>query len=52
MNINVTFDWKFVVALGVAPSCIILASKLDMGAAERVLSNACKVCAPALQGEC
>ena len=40
MNLNVTIDWKFVVALGVVPTGIILASKIDPEAAERVLIHA------------
>ena len=50
MNMNVSIDWKFVVALGVAPSCIIIACKLDTGAAERVLSSAWKACVPSFEG--
>ena len=43
INLNVTIDWKFVVALGVAPSCFYLATKIDADAAERVLTQASKV---------
>ena len=37
---NVIFDWKLVVAFGVAPAIVLLASKLDGEAAERVLTYA------------
>lgn len=45
MNLTVTIDWKFVVALGTATVCIILAAKMDASAAERVstqMVDACK----------
>ena len=54
-NQNVKFDWKFVIALGVAPAIVILASKMDAEAAERVLTNAVNTfrgCALALEGSC
>lgn len=50
MNLLVTIDWKFVAALGAAVSGIILASKMDSDAAERVSTHAvdaCKECAVA-----
>ncbi len=40
MNYTVNIDWRFIVALGVAPAFIILASKIDAEAAERVLAQA------------
>ena len=36
MNLNVTIDWKFVVALGAAAVGVIFAVKMDGPAAERV----------------
>lgn len=54
-NQNVKFDWKFVIALGVAPAIVILASKMDAEAAERVLTNAVNTFggfAFALEGSC
>lgn len=36
MNVTVNIGWKFLVALGVAVSTVIFASKMDAGAAERV----------------
>lgn len=53
MNLSVTIDWKFAVALGAAVSSVILASKLDGAAAERVSTHAvdaCKECAVASDG--
>ena len=50
MSCTVTVDWKFVVALGVAPSCVILVSKISPEAAERALAQACEVLIPALKG--
>ena len=50
MNLLVTIDWKFVTALGAAVSGIILATKMDSEAAERVSTHAveaCKECAAA-----
>lgn len=55
MNLNVTVDWKFVVALGVAASGIIFATKMDAEAAERVSTlavDACKELAIAEQFSC
>ena len=40
MNFSITIDWKFVVALGVSVSGIILAIKIKTDAAERVLIQA------------
>lgn len=36
MNLTVTVDWRFVVALGLAVSGIILSVKMESVAAERV----------------
>lgn len=50
MNLLVTIDWKFVAALGAAVCGIILTSKMDSDAAERVSTHtvdACKECAVA-----
>lgn len=44
MNFVVTVDWKFVVALGVAVSGIILCEKIDAEAAERVSIHAVDAC--------
>lgn len=55
MNLNVTIDWKFVVALGTAAASVIFAVKMDGSAAERVSTHAvdaCKEYALALNGEC
>lgn len=55
MNVNVTIDWKFVVALGVATASVIFAVKMDAGAAERVSTvavGACKELAIAEQCNC
>ena len=43
MNFLVTIDWKFVAALGAAVSGIILVSKMDSDAAERVSTYAVDV---------
>lgn len=40
MNYTVVFDWKFVVALGVATASIILAEKLDVAEAKEVSIHA------------
>lgn len=40
MNLNVTFDWKVVAALGTSVIGIILSLKIDDSAAERVLTTA------------
>ena len=39
MNVIVRVDWRFVVALGVAVAGIILTTKTDANAAERVLTH-------------
>ena len=55
MNLNVTIDWKFVVALGTAAACVIFAVKMDGTAAEQVLTHAvdaCKECAIAGNSDC
>lgn len=44
MNFTLTVDWRFVVALGVAVSGIILITKMDSGAAERVSIHAIDAC--------
>ncbi len=38
MNLNVTFDWKVVAAVGLSVACIILSLKIDATGAERVLT--------------
>ena len=55
MNLVVTIDWKFVVALGTAAAGIILAVKMEPDAAERVsihAVDACKEFAIAGNGNC
>ncbi|MBR5718682.1 MAG: MFS transporter [Clostridia bacterium] len=42
--ISVVFDWKSVVALGMAVASIILVSKLDSAAAERVSTRTVDAC--------
>lgn len=44
MNLNVTIDWKFVVALGGFAVGIIFAFKMDPEAAERVSTYAVDAC--------
>ncbi len=44
MSIALTVDWRFVVALGVAVSGIILSTKLSPDAAERVSVRAIDAC--------
>lgn len=44
MSFVVTFDWKLVVALGVAVSGIILCVKMEPDAAERVSICAVDAC--------
>ena len=44
MNLNVTIDWKFVVALGTVVVGTIFAVKMDADAAERVSTHAVDVC--------
>lgn len=44
MNLNVTIDWKFVVALGTAAVGVIFAVKMDGAAAERVSTHAVDAC--------
>ena len=54
MNLNVTIDWKFVVALGAATVGTIFAVKMDASAAERVsthVADACKEYAFAVNSE-
>lgn len=38
MNLNVSFDWKVVAAVGLSATCIILSLKIDATGAERVLT--------------
>lgn len=48
MNLNVTIDWKFVVALGTVVIGSIFALKMDAESAEKVsihAVDACKECA-------
>ena len=52
MSCTVNVDWKFVVALGVAPSCVILVRKISPEAAERVFTQACEVLTSALKVQC
>lgn len=55
MDLSVTIDWKFVVALGTAAVGVIFAIKMDASAAERIsmLSiDACKDYAIAVKGNC
>lgn len=40
MNLTVTIDWKFIVALGTTAVGIIFAIKMDASAAERVSTHA------------
>ena len=42
--LNVTIDWKFVVALGTAAVGVIFAVKMDGAAAERVSTHAVDAC--------
>ncbi len=44
MNFVVTLDWKFVVALGTAVSSVILSTKMEPDAAERVSIHAIDAC--------
>lgn len=44
MNLNVTIDWKFVVALGMATVGVVFAVKMDVAAAERVSTHAVDAC--------
>lgn len=55
MNLTVTIDWKFVVALGAVAAGTILSLKMDATAAERVSTiavDACKELAIAVIGNC
>lgn len=55
MNVSVTVDWKFVVALGAATVGTIFAVKMDSSEAERVSTHAidaCKELAIAVKGNC
>ena len=44
MNLFVTIDWKFVVALGTAAVGVIFAVKMDGAAAERVSTHVVDAC--------
>ena len=44
MNVNVTIDWKFVVALGVTAVGVIFAAKMESAAVERVSTYAVDAC--------
>ena len=44
MNLTVTIDWKFIVALGTSAVGIIFAVKMDSTAAERVSTHAVDAC--------
>ena len=44
MNLNVTFDWKVIAALGASVVGIILAVKVNADAAERVLTTTVSTC--------
>ena len=44
MNLNVTIDWKFVLALGGSVAGVILATKADSDGAERVLAKTVDAC--------
>lgn len=55
MSCTVNIDWRFIVALGIVPACIILANKIDPEAAERVLTqvvNIYKVDMLAIDSKC
>lgn len=45
MSCMLTVDWRFVAAIGVAVSGIILSSKMEPDAAERVSIHAIDACA-------
>lgn len=45
MSFALTVDWRFVAALGVAVSGIILSAKMEPDAAERVSVHAIDACA-------
>ena len=44
MNVNVTIDWKFIVALGATTAGIIFAVKMNPSAVERVATHAVDAC--------
>lgn len=44
MNLTVTIDWKFIVALGTVAVGIIFAVKMDATAAERVSTHVVDAC--------
>ena len=55
MNLSVTIEWKFVVALGTTAVGVIFAIKMDTSAVERVsthMVDACKEYAIAVNGSC
>ena len=51
MNVTVTIDWKFAVALGAATASTILALKMDAASAERVSTVAVGACKEVLIAE-
>ena len=51
MSCTLTVDWRFVAALGVAVSGIILSSKMEADAAERVSIHVIDACAELLAAE-
>ena len=44
MNLSITIDWKFVVALGTTAVGVIFAIKMDSAAAERVSTHVADAC--------
>lgn len=44
MNLNVTIDWKFVVALGTVVVGTVFAVKMDANATERVSTHVVDAC--------
>lgn len=55
MNLSVTIDWKFVVAIGTTAVGVIFVIKMDSVAVERVsthVADACKEYAIAVNGSC
>lgn len=55
MNLTVTIDWKFVIALGTTAIGVVFATKMDATAVERVsihIVDAYKEYAIALKGNC
>ena len=53
MNLSITIDWRFVVALGTTAVGIILVTKMDSAAAERVSTRIVDACKEyAIAGNC